>query len=236
MITMKIKFWSDYACPYCYIGEMRLFKAVKELGFENKVIYEPCAFELDPTAKSEVQSDTASRFSAKYMIPLDKAKKQIEHISNLGRAEGIDFKYATSLYTNTFNAHRLMKLALSTNNKEIAWKTNELLFDAYFTKNLKLADTSTLVNIGKEAGMNEIDINKMLESDLFKKEVREDEKEAQNLGVHGVPYFVFENGITIPGALSVDDFKKALQSAASSLVNNHDSMGGQCGPNGCILK
>lgn len=125
---------------------------------------------------------------------------------------------------------------MSTNDKEVATKTNELLFDAYFTKNLKLADKKTLVNIGVEAGMNADDILKMLESDRFKDEVRVDEKEADDRGVHRVPYFVFENGFVVPGALSINDFKKAIQSAASSVVNDIDSFGGQCGPDGCKLK
>ncbi|MBP3844973.1 MAG: DsbA family protein [Prevotella sp.] len=46
---MKIVYWSDYACPYCYIGETRLKKAIKELGLENEVEIETRAFELDPT-------------------------------------------------------------------------------------------------------------------------------------------------------------------------------------------
>lgn len=46
--TMKIVYWSDYACPYCYIGETRLKKAIKELGLENEVEIETRAFELDP--------------------------------------------------------------------------------------------------------------------------------------------------------------------------------------------
>ena len=45
---MKIVYWSDYACPYCYIGETRLKKAIKKLGLENEVEIETQAFELDP--------------------------------------------------------------------------------------------------------------------------------------------------------------------------------------------
>lgn len=231
---MKITYWSDYACPYCYIGEARLHKAVAEMGLEKDVAYEPRAFELDPAAPGEVTSDTASRFAAKYRLPLAEARAQIEHISALGQAEGIDFRYAGTLYTNTFDAHRLMKLALSLGDAGRAAKTNRLLFDAYFTKNLKLADASTLLMVAREAGLPEDDVRAMLDSDRFGAEVREDERAAAERGVRGVPYFVFEDGFTVPGALSVADFRSALERAL--LSGKKDGMSGhQCGPDGCLI-
>lgn len=231
---MKIIYWSDYACPYCYIGEERLGKAVAEMGLEKEVQYEPRAFELDPAAPREVVSDTASRFAAKYRLPLAEAEAQIAHISALGQAEGIDFRYATTLYTNTFDAHRLMKFALSLGDAERAAETNRLLFDAYFTKNLKLAEASTLLQVAGEAGLPEDATRAMLASDRFGAEVRDDEKEAARRGVRGVPYFVFEDGFTVPGALSVADFRSALERAL--LAGGREGMSGQqCGPDGCLI-
>lgn len=226
---MRIVYWSDYACPYCYIAEARLHKAISELGMKDEVVLEPKAFELDPTAPREPVSDTPTRFAAKYRLPLEEALKTVEHISQLGIEEGIDFKYATTRYTNTFDAHRLMKMALATGDKEIANKTNELLFAAYFTKNLELANEATLVEAGKLAGLDEKAVTEMLASDKFADEVRADEREAASRGVRGVPYYVFENGITVPGAISVADFKEIL-SRGRKTGNGH-----QCGPDGCRL-
>lgn len=230
---MKISYWSDYACPYCYIAEARLHKAIKELGLEQQVELESLAFQLDPQAPNEPVSDTATRFAAKYRMPLIEAKAQIEHISNLGKAEGLDFRYASTQFTNTFNAHRIMKLALSKNNKELAAKTNELLFAAYFTKNLRLAEDSVLIEAGKLAGLEEKEIVEVLQSDKFAKEVREDEAVAARRGVHGVPYFVFPGGFVIPGAISTEDFKDALRRAMQHEQANSPINAQQCGPEGC---
>lgn len=233
---MKIKYWSDYACPYCYIAEARLHKAIEDMGIKDQVELEPKAFELDPSAPADVQSDTASRFASKYRLSLAEAMSQIEHIAAFGRAEGIDFRYASTLYTNTFNAHRLMKLALSKNDKELAEKTNQLLFDAYFTKNLKLADNETLLAVGKLAGIAENEIGDLLQSDVFGAEVRQDEHEAAQIGVRGVPYFVFPGRFTVPGAISKDDFKRALERSLASENGANSIFGHQCGPDGCLLK
>lgn len=228
---MVIEYWSDYACPYCYIGEKRLHNAVKKLGLEKEITYRPRAFELDPSAPREVQSDTATRFARKYRLPLEQAEAQIEHISNLGREVGLDFRYATTRYTNTFDAHRLMKLALSTGDRSIADSTNELLFAAYFSRNLELADPETLLAVGIEAGLAEQAIKSMLESDQFGQEVHDDERAAAERGIHGVPYFVFPDGLTVPGALSENDFMLALKRNLGSA-----SSASQCGPDGCEIR
>lgn len=231
---MKIPYWSDYACPYCYIGEARLHQAIRELGVEKEIELEPRAFELDPHASREVQSDTATRFAKKYGLSVSDAKARIEHISALGRAEGIDFKYADTRYTNTFDAHRLMKLALSKNDRALAERTNQLLFDAYFTKNRELADTATLLEVARLAGLDEAEAADMLASDRFAAEVRADERKAMERGVRGVPYFVFPGGLTVPGTLSLADFKDAVSRALAHEKADAPA-GAQCGQDGCVI-
>ena len=102
---MKIVYWSDYACPYCYIGEKRLEAVIDELGLKKDVEIEMKAFELDPNASRKVQSKTDERFAKKYGMSLEDARNQIEKISNLGRAEGIDFKYAETQYTKALDQY-----------------------------------------------------------------------------------------------------------------------------------
>ena len=108
---MKITYWSDFACPYCYIGNTRLKRAIDDLNLD--VEFDIRAFELDQNAPENVQSTTVERFAKKYGLSLEDAKRQVAQISGLGHDEGIDFKYETTLYTNTRDAHRLMKLAQS---------------------------------------------------------------------------------------------------------------------------
>ncbi|MBQ7405927.1 MAG: DsbA family protein, partial [Candidatus Methanomethylophilaceae archaeon] len=33
---MIIKYWSDYACPFCYIAAARMKRAMKEMGIEDE--------------------------------------------------------------------------------------------------------------------------------------------------------------------------------------------------------
>ena len=124
---MKITYWSDFACPYCYIGNTRLKRAIKDLNLE--VEFDIRAFELDQNAPKDVQSTTVERFAQKYGLSIEDAKKQVSQISSLGIEEGIDFKYESTLYTNTRDAHRLMKLAQD-KHPETVEKLATSLFEA----------------------------------------------------------------------------------------------------------
>jgi predicted DsbA family dithiol-disulfide isomerase len=230
---MKITYWSDYACPYCYIGEKRLETAIEELGLGvNDIEVEMKAFELDANASYEVVSRTDERFAVKYGLTLNAARERIEGISLLGRREGIDFRYADTQYTNMLDAHRLTKLVASKGNKENTNKVIHLLFDAYFTRNLKLTDRNVLTDIACQVGIEEDELNKTLDSDDFIDDVRFDENEAYKLGVHGVPYFVIDDKYVISGAQTKSGIKQAILKALDE--NNASSEQGMtCGPDGC---
>lgn len=237
MMTLTV--WSDFACPYCYIGETRLQRAIDELGVADDVQIDFRAFELDPTAAKEVVSSTPERFAFKYRLSLDDAKQQIEQISGLGRELGIDFRYATTQYSNTRDAHRLMKLAEAKYDRATVGRLNEALFAAYFTENLVLSDHKVLMDKALSAGMKEDDVKEVLESDMYDDEVRFDEREAAMRGVYGVPYFVFNGDFAVPGAMSIDSFKSALQRELKKQEKESEEMPAErphiCGPDGCKL-
>lgn len=230
---MKIELWSDYACPYCYIGEKRLEKAIAAINAQDEIEIVMRSFELDPYASREVVSTTLERFAKKYGLSKEMAQKRIEDITNLAIAEGIDFKYISTRYTNTFDAHRLTKLAESKGKKGIS----EKLFAAYFTDNKELSNLELLKEIGVEVGLDGDEVDEMLRSDLFANEVREDEQMATMYGIHGVPYLLINGEYTISGAQPTELIQRALQELLrkekTELTKNME--GGVCGPDGCHI-
>lgn len=240
---MKITYWSDYACPYCYIGEARMKKALSEIA-ENEnldVEIEMKAFQLDPSAGEHATGDTQTRFAKKYGLSYEHAGRSIEHISEMGRAEGIDFRYATTLFTNTMDAHRLTKLAQSKDDPEIAEKVIGRLFGAYFTDNKELADKDLLQQIGEECGLDADEVREVLSSDKYRDEVIADETQAATYGIHAVPFFVVgEYGIS--GAQTTEGMKQTMlkvlgeeKLAKAATVVQKAENGMTCGPEGCEL-
>ena len=231
---MKITYWSDYACPYCYIGEARLKKAIADIPELKDVEIEMKAFQLDPSAGEHAAGDTQTRFAHKYGISMQEAGETIEHISQMGIAEGLDFKYATTLFTNTMDAHRLTKLAQSKNDLELAEKIIEAFFKAYFTDNKELADKELLQKIGEDAGLDAEEVKEVLSSDKYKDEVLLDEREAARYGIHAVPFFVVgQYGIS--GAQSVDGMKATIMKVMEESAGAVTEQGMSCGPDGCHI-
>ena len=232
---MKITYWSDYACPYCYIGEARLKKAIADIPELKDVKIEMKAFQLDPSAGEHAAEDTQTRFAHKYGISMQEAGETIEHISQMGIAEGLDFKYATTLFTNTMDAHRLTKLAQSKNDPELAEKIIEALFKAYFTDNKELADKELLQKIGEDAGLDAEEVKEVLSSDKYKDEVLLDEREAARYGIHAVPFFVVGQ-YDISGAQSVDGMKATIMKVMEESAGAVTEQGMNCGPDGCRIR
>ncbi len=232
---MKITYWSDYACPYCYIGEARLKKAISIIDAAKDIEIEMKAFQLDPTAGDHATADTQTRFAHKYGLSMEHAAHSIEHISELGRAEGLDFKYATTLFTNTMDAHRLTKLAQTKGDPALTEMVIERLFKAYFTDNKELADKALLQNIGEECGLDASEVSSVLNSDAFRDEVILDEREAARYGIHAVPFFIIGK-YAVSGAQNTEGMKEALKQALRDGNELIRESGMGCGPEGCRIR
>ena len=234
---ININIFSDFACPWCYIGETRLEDTITKLGMNGDVNIYYHSFELDPNAPKDSNTTSAERISSKYNLPIEKAKKKIEQIDNVGKELGLDFNYAGAIATNTFDAHRLMKLAEQSYDNETVQKVNKGLFDAYFTRNLIISDPKVLVEIGVKAGIDENDITNMLSSDQYKDAVINDENEAHRLGISGVPYIIIDGKVAIPGAVSIEDFMDALTHVNTLKLNESGTScaATSCNENGCNI-
>lgn len=228
---MRIEVWSDFACPYCYIGELRLQRALAELKAEKDATIIMRSFELDPRAPRKVVSKTPERFASKYGLSLEGALAQIEQISQLGRAEGVDFRYATTNYSNMFDAHRLAKYAEEQGHFEIY----ERLFAAYFTENLDLADHAVLLKIACQIGLSFEQTKELLSSQRYHDAVLSDEAEALRLGIHGVPYFIIDEQLSLSGAQPYALMLSTLASMLSTHQGSSTTSAKMCGPDGCLI-
>ena len=179
--------------------------------------------ELEITAGQHATGDTQTRFAHKYGISLEEAGEQIAHISAMGRAEGLDF--ATTLFTNTMDAHRRTKLA---QRNGLATPVIQALFKTYFT------DKNVLRSVGVDCGLKANAVEEVLNSDAFQDEVVQDEREAHSLEINAVPFFVIgRHGIS--GCQSVMNIMEVLREAHTAHVNAEQDQGARCGSEGCRI-
>ena len=212
---------------------------MKELNILDKFEFKLLSFELDPNAPKQRKLNIVENFAKKYYMPIEEAKATVDHINKLGKDEGIDFKYDTCLGGNTFKAHRLAKYVESKGNYDNTEKMIHILYDAYFTKNLLISDDKVLIELGMKVGLTKEEIEKLLNSDDFSKEVREDEENGYSEGVHGVPYFIINENEVINGAAAKESMKKKLLDVLNktniSKKDEHPE-GVICDENGCYFK
>lgn len=207
---MKIEIWSDFVCPYCYIGKRKLEEALKDFPELKDVNIVFKSFELDSTSSSEVTMNTKNRLMKKYNMSEFEAQQMIDSITEYAADVELYIHYETACYTNTFDAHRLTKYAQSkSKEKEII----EKLFHAYFINNKKLSDFEVLLNISGEIGLDKKEVEEILKSNRFVENVRMDEEEAQKFGIRSVPYFVINQKYAISGAQQPEVFKKVIKKA-----------------------
>jgi len=227
---MKIEIWSDYACPYCYIGKRFLEQALAEFAHADNVEVVYKAFELDPRASEEVTTTTLGRIEYKYGKSKAEAQHMIDHIVSMGASVNLDMRYDSVRYTNTFNAHRLTKFA-AVHGKGL--DMSERLFRAYFTDNLPLADTRALIEIAAELGLDRIETQAMLDSDAFVEDVRSDEKRAREIGIRSVPHMVINGQHQFSGAQPKNHILTAINGIWAQQKARDSSDGVACNIDGC---
>lgn len=210
---MNIEIWSDFVCPFCYIGEKRLFDAMEQVTFKDELTIEYKSFELDPQAKTFDGTTIDEAIAKKYGVSVEQARQNNQQIKEQAKMVGLDFNFDTMKPTNTLAAHRLAKFAKS-QGKELAMANR--LFAAYFTEGRLVSDTDVLLGLATEIGLDSDQVKVILADDsAHLEEVRADEKQAQLYGISSVPYIVVDNKYAIKGAQPLETFVGALEKAWS---------------------
>ena len=136
-----------------------------------------------------------------------------ERVTLAGRQVGIPFAYEKmEVQPNTLNAHRLMVFAdRSGKQDELA----EALFRAHFTEGANLADRETLAGVAARAGLDREAVAAYLASDEDRAMIRQADVEARNMGIGGVPFFIFNRKVGVSGAQDPEALLEAMEQALS---------------------
>lgn len=207
---MKIEVWSDYVCPFCYIGSQRLKNALEEYEGMDEVVLEYRSFELDPEKRTEKVENVYEHLAKKYGITVEEARQNVRNVENLASVEGLDIDNEHAIQANTFDAHRLGQLARQEGRSS---EFTLLLYQAHFSEGTDLGDRESLLRLAEQAGLDRDAAEAVLLGDTFAKEVRRDEEMAREIGIGGVPFFVFNEKFAVSGAQSKETFSKVLKKA-----------------------
>ena len=224
---MKVEIWSDIMCPFCYIGKRNFEAALNEFDAKNEIEIEWKSFQLDPTIPKsfEKKVSTYEYLAERKGMPVERSKEIHDNIVETARKVGLTYNFEKAVVANSFDAHKLIQLAKT---KGLGDAAEESLFKAYFSNGQDMSDHSTLVQLGNEIGLNEEEITAALVSEEFEAKVNFDVSEGSQLGVTGVPFFVFDRKYAVSGAQPIETFLNALKQSHAESKNE----GVSCTPGG----
>lgn len=207
---MKIKVFSDIACPYCYIGLKRLTDTIMEYYSNELIEIEHKPFQLNPSLPKIEESRYTDYLMKSYGISEDEVKQMLSNMINYAENDNLDFNLTEIKNVNTFDAHRLIMYA-EMQNKGL--EVTQRLMKAYFTLGENVADYQTLSEIGEKVGLDKEKVLHMLESQEMVNEVNAELITARYSGVSSVPYFIFDDYYSLKGAQPKDVFKEVIKDA-----------------------
>lgn len=213
---MEIQLWSDFACPWCALGLYRLEEARARFAHGDAVRVVHRSFELDPSAPARRDVSMGQLLARKYGMGPEQVRAAHDRLGALGREVGFYFDFDRVQLGSTFDAHRLAQSARGLSCEDALVKA---LFSASFTEGRLLSDHGVLRQVAGSAGLDEHIIEKVLGSEAYVREVRDDEAVAQELGVGGVPYFLIEGAWAVPGAQDVETLVRVLDRAWARSVH-----------------
>jgi predicted DsbA family dithiol-disulfide isomerase len=206
---------SDVVCPWCYIGKRKLEAALARLradepGLAPTVRWHP--FELNPDLPVEGISRAAyleNKFGGKA-----RAAEIYARVRAVGAEVGIAFDFdRIERQPNTRDAHRLIAWAQQRGD---AGALVERLFRAYFIEGRWVGERDLLAALAVDSGLPGDEVRAMLASDVYRAEVEAEYREAQEAGITGVPFFIFNGRTAISGAHDPDVLLEAIAAARAN--------------------
>ena len=205
---LSIEITSDFVCPWCYIGEARLEKAIKLAAPKVAIKRSWRPYELNPDQPKggvDRQEYMERRFGAEKMKAMEARMKE------LGKEDGLEFhQELIKRSPNTRQAHRLNWLA----EKEGKSLANRI-FKAYFSEGKDIGDDEVLTELAEEAGMDTKKVRAFLSSNEGVNDIERMEEQGRARGIQGVPFITIDSE-EIRGAELVEEMRAALERALKS--------------------
>lgn len=208
---MKVEVWSDIMCPFCYIGKRNYEAALKQFEHASDVTLEWKSFQLDPTIPQGASYPSEEAYLAERKgMSASQVKGMLASVTQTAAQAGVEMNFDRVIVANTLDSHRLLHFAKT---QGLGNDLKDRLFQAHFTDGLDIGKKEVLADLAGDVGLDRSEAMRVLEGDDYAYDVAQDVQEAANIGVQGVPFFVFNRKYAISGAQPVDAFLQTLEKA-----------------------
>ena len=203
---VRIDIFSDTICPWCWIGKRRLERTLEARpSLDAEMVWH--AFQLNPGMPAGGMDRT--QYLETKFGGAEHARVVYSRVLAEGARESLPFDFdAIPRTPNTLDSHRLVRWAA---NQALGQTPMvEALFEAYFARGQNVGDVEVLVEVAAAAGFDEEGAREMLASDAGRSEVLRDDTQARAAGLSGVPCFIIDGKVAVPGAVEPPVFLRVF--------------------------
>lgn len=212
-LRLDVQVFSDYTCPWCYIGHARLERLRRQLGGEDALDVTWRPFEIHPDVPEEgmpVEELPYSREQWEAMTA--RLREQAEE-------EGLEIG-SRPLVSNTHEA-LMAGTWVQEELPERFPEFHEALFRAYFEEGRDLGDRPVLLEVAEERGVDPERLDDALEEGRGEEALEQTGREARSLGITGTPTFVFGGTHVAVGAQPTERLREAVHEALGASGSAH---------------
>ncbi len=195
---LKIIVYSDYICPFCYIGFHRIEKLKEQ--FDLDVEWRP--FELHPEIPKEGVLKDKLPFPKEYLDMV------MNNVKQLADEAGITFKFSGKLP----NSRLALYISEFVRDKGKFEEFHKLVMDTYWKEGEDIGDLSLLLDLAESIGLNKKEILDYIKSDKPLNKLRKSSLELHSYGITGVPTFIIGEKVVV-GAQPYEVFQKVVKKA-----------------------
>ncbi|MFF2910396.1 DsbA family oxidoreductase [Paenibacillus sp. NPDC057934] len=229
---IQIEIWSDIVCPWCTIGREKLETALSSFEHRDQVDIKWRSFELFPDAPRLIEGDRETYHATYKGIRREDYVEIQNRAVDLAAQVGLEFHMEKAREGNTFDAHRLLHLAVEYGLQDALKKR---FFLGFFSEGAAIGDVADLERLAIEVGLPPEEVLDVLRTDRYTQEVLADKQTAVTLGVQGVPFMAFNRTYGISGAHSPEVLLEMLNRVWNESKQTLETVveGTSCGVDGC---
>lgn len=203
MNNLTIDVYMDVSCPWCRMGTKSLLTALKQLPIDTKATVRWQAFQINYGIRPEGEDYRQVMIGRLGGVPQFEAR--MKQYNEYGAHYGLNYNMDIVKYTpNTALSHQLISIASEDKKVQLI----ENIYTAYFEEGINIGDVDALVQIAAASGVTNdgAELKTRLTNGDGIEQVESGQRNAQKLGIRGVPYFVINDEITLSGLQSPEEF------------------------------
>ena len=201
---LKVTVFSDYICPFCYVGHHRLMRLRD--SYDLKINW--CFLEIHPENSAAGEPVSSLEYPSDYWNQLMLNLKRVAAEENIPLSD--------HLFTTNSRDALLLGEAAKTCGREIFYRCHEALFHAFFVEDRNIGNRDILREIARSCGVDDSVTESAWSNAIYQQRLVQNFSAARKYQVQSVPSFVFGERV-LTGVVG----ENVMRAAAAELLSSN---------------